>query len=115
MSHYWPYRGQNDSQANLQQSPACKEDHNTHNQQRGKTQPVQGIEITKKTYTDRVGEEITVSRPVGEREQQCRTHNRPASTGYGHTIHQSVEENCCVGKSSKILCVKTKMGRNPSV
>ena len=33
------------------------------------------------------------------------------STGYGHTIHQSAEENCCVGKSSKILCVKTKNGK----
>ena len=33
------------------------------------------------------------------------------STGYDHTIHQSAEENCCVGKSSKILCVKTKNGK----
>ena len=33
------------------------------------------------------------------------------STGYGHTIHQSAEENCCVGKSNKILCVKTKNGK----
>ena len=30
------------------------------------------------------------------------------STGYGHTIHQSAEENCCMGKSKKILYVKTK-------
>ena len=97
LSHSWPYHGQNDSQANLQQSPSCKEDHNNHNQQRGKTQPVLGNKITKKTYTDRAGEEITVSQPVGEREQQCRTHNRPVSTGYGHTIHQSVEEKLMHG------------------
>ena len=33
------------------------------------------------------------------------------SKGYGHTIHKSTEENYCVGKSSKILCMKTKNGK----
>ena len=37
--------------------------------------------------------------------------NQPVSKGYGHTIHKSIEENYCMGKSSKILCVKTKNGR----
>ena len=73
-----------------------------------------GNKIIKKTYTNRFGEEITVSQPVGEREQQCRTHNRPVSEGYGHTVHKSVEESCYVGKSGKIQCVKTKTGENPS-
>ena len=45
---------------------------------------------------------------MGEREQQCRTPNPPVSKGYGLTIHKSAEENYCVGKSSKILCVKMK-------
>ena len=48
---------------------------------------------------------------MGEHEQQCRTHNQPVSKGYGHTIHKSAEENYCVGKSSKILCMKTKNGK----
>ena len=34
--------------------------------------------------------------------------NQPVSEGYSLTIHKSAEENYCVGKSSKILCVKTK-------
>ena len=29
--------------------------------------------------------------------------NQPVSKGYDLTIHQSIEENYCVGKSSKIL------------
>ena len=37
--------------------------------------------------------------------------NEPVSEGYGHTIHQSAEENYCMGKSSKILCVKMKNGK----
>ena len=93
-------------------NPKCISEHSS--QQTWGTQPVLGNEITKKTCTDHAGGEITVSQPVGEREQQCRTQNRPVSTGYGHTIHQSAEENCCVGRSSKILCVKTKTGRSPS-
>ena len=48
---------------------------------------------------------------MGEREQQYKTHNHPVSTAYGHNIHQYAEENYCVGKSSKILCVKTKNGK----
>ena len=36
---------------------------------------------------------------------------QPVSKGYAHTIHKSTEENYCVGKSSKILCVKTKNGK----
>ena len=35
----------------------------------------------------------------------------PVSKGYGHTIHKSTEENFYVGKSSKILCVKMKNGK----
>ena len=37
--------------------------------------------------------------------------NQPVSEGYSLTIHKSAEENYCVGKSSKILCVKTKNGK----
>ena len=37
--------------------------------------------------------------------------NQPVSKGYGLAIHKSAEENYCVGKSSKILCVKTKNGK----
>ena len=37
--------------------------------------------------------------------------NQPVSKGYGLTIHKSAEENYCMGKSSKILCVKTKNGK----
>ena len=37
--------------------------------------------------------------------------NQPMSKGYGHTIHKSAEENYCVGKSNKILCVKMKNGK----
>ena len=37
--------------------------------------------------------------------------NQPVSKGYGLTIHKSAEENYCVGKSSKILCVKMKNGK----
>ena len=73
-------------------SPMCKEDHNNHSQQRGKTQPVLGNEITKKTYTDHIGEEITVSQPVGEREKQCKTHNQPVGSGYDHIIRKSAGE-----------------------
>ena len=34
--------------------------------------------------------------------------NQPMSKGYSLTIHKSTKENYCMGKSSKILCVKTK-------
>ena len=37
--------------------------------------------------------------------------NQHVSKGYGLTIHQSAKENYYVGKSSKILCEKTKNGK----
>ena len=37
--------------------------------------------------------------------------NQPVSKGYGHTILQFAKGNYCVVKSSKILCVKMKNGK----
>ena len=64
--------------------------YNTNKCEETTTHPSQWIH--QKTYTDHAGEEITVSQPVGEREQQCRTHNQPVRSGYDHIIHKFVGE-----------------------
>ena len=62
-------------------------------------------------YADHTGDKFLQSHDQCVKNHIAEPTNQPVSKGYGHTIHKSAEENYYVGKSSKILCMKTKNGK----